>query len=1610
MGRPLRFVIMIGVFCSWLFVPALVFALDNVYVDSLTQGNELSAGGALTENVDPYSGNLSLVHTDIFLPGNSGLDLKIMRVYNSAIWANRNTTYPQLVPMNERSPLGIGWSMHMGIVYNPGGTGSANHNYPNNPVVEMPDGSKHILYKKDSTTFITKEFWRYKSLGGGIWELTLTDGTVYTYQFNGTAGYTTLDRIQVAQVTRIIDASGLAKIDITYSSDIYPKRIMQIKDSLNRIVQFNYNSDLFYGQCFLSSITVDNRTYSYTLTDYNTFSYLGKQKFLTQVSLPTGNPWQYSYYADNVGHTQDTQLQMLTLRYPNGGTITYTYNDVSFLTGLNAYKPSLRVVASRTIGGQGIPVGTWTYSYASGGAAGDFTWVRQSPDAYAETYVYHGWGSECPSQANNIDGGQCNNIWRIGKPKSVDISKFDGSKVKTDTYTWSASSPISTIDTVGNASWGTGTQGFVYDTSVKVPLLRNKTITRNGQPNTYKTDITSYDSYGNPLTITETGDNFRTKNLTYWYNSTKNIVRGKPATERVTGGFPGNFTTTYTYDVGGNGNLTAVKKYAPNSTNITNYTYHPAKNNLQTVRDANNNLTTYGWSYGRVATVSNPAYSPAPKVSRVINPDGTVDSETDGRGKTTYFDYDGLLRLTAVTPPAVANPTGFVYQQNYSYMNMTKTRGGFSVRYDYDGFGRLTNTSDSVGRITSTAYTSYGTKNYMTSNTGDTVYFDYFGRPTNIVHRDSTQASYGYSGSIVTITDENQKPTVFTYNAFGNPDEKLLVNVRDAKNYDTTYNYNILGSLTTITQGSVVRRFNYNPSNNFLDNEVHPDKGTISYTRYPLGNLKTKTDSLGTVYYFYDAANRLRHTDSPSGTPLVSFDYDGADNRTSMTTPTAAFGYTYDDANRLTEKTETITGNSYATSYVPNGNDYITDIYYPSNRHVVYSYNTLNQVTSVTGFGGDITNIQYCTNADGICVGLPKSYYGSNGVTTNFTYTPRNFTDNIAALPNVLNVGYDYEDRGNLKNITNNIDASKNQTFTYDDLNRLWTFSGPYGDGSFDYDRNGNRLTKTLAGFASTTYNYNPTTNRLTSTSGGDVFSFGGYNGNGDVTSYSGPSGSFSLQYNVFHNLASLNTPGGGQLAGYNYDGDGMRVTKTSGGKTLTYHYDPAGRVLTESDDVGGFNDYIYLHGKLVARVDNPFTPNVGYWAKTYGRISTYRVRNIIEQTADNGYITGGTFILDDNTPTASLVKLDNSGTIVWQKMYYSGWISGYSSTTNIVRKANDGGYIVGGGIGDVGGFANLLVLKINSDGSVVWQKQYQDINYSIYGLSPTSDGGYIVLARKSDGTVAILKLNGDGTVAWEKDYSDTSGVYGYGCYTVQQTADSGFVIAGWVGKPNINPWDNSDSATWVMKLNPSGNVEWTNAYTGLYSYAVLQQTSDGGYILGGAIESGSSDAMAMKLSASGSISWIKRYGGSGSNVINWIRQLTDGTYIAAGNHDPTGTSRDFWVLKLNDTGGITWQKSYGGTNPDQAYTIQETIDGGYVAAGDTSSFGDPNYNNLWILKLNSDGSCPPLDSNTAVSEVTVNGFSSEATTITASPVTPVVSNTNLTVADINVVVTQQAP
>ncbi|MDE2180275.1 MAG: hypothetical protein KGJ40_05420, partial [candidate division NC10 bacterium] len=97
---------------------------------------------------------------------------------------------------------------------------------------------------------------------------------------------------------------------------------------------------------------------------------------------------------------------------------------------------------------------------------------------------------------------------------------------------------------------------------------------------------------------------------------------------------------------------------------------------------------------------------------------------------------------------------------------------------------------------------------------------------------------------------------------------------------------------------------------------------------------------------------------------------------------------------------------------------------------------------------------------------------------------------------------------------------------------------------------------------------------------------------------------------------------------------------------------------------------------------------------------------------------------------------------------------------------------------------------------------------------------------------------------------------------------------------------------------------------------------------------------------------WAKTYGGTGDDEATSIRQTADGGYIVAGVTDPLLTGDyDFWVLKLDEAGAVQWQKSYGGTTDDYATSIQQTADGGYIVAGTSDSFG-ARQSEAWVLKL----------------------------------------------------------
>jgi len=176
--------------------------------------------------------------------------------------------------------------------------------------------------------------------------------------------------------------------------------------------------------------------------------------------------------------------------------------------------------------------------------------------------------------------------------------------------------------------------------------------------------------------------------------------------------------------------------------------------------------------------------------------------------------------------------------------------------------------------------------------------------------------------------------------------------------------------------------------------------------------------------------------------------------------------------------------------------------------------------------------------------------------------------------------------------------------------------------------------------------------------------------------------------------------------------------------------------------------------------------------------------------------------------------------------------------------------------------------------------------------------------------------------------------------------------------------------------------TEWAKVYGGNDNdYALsVQQTTDGGYIVGGYTRSfgaGNYDCWILKLDSGGNITWQKTYGGSGEDVANSIQQTTDGGYIVAGYTESFGAGYfDCWILKLDSGGNVTWQKTYGDGGGGSACFIQQTTDGGYIVAGGAEPFGADYDFDFSILKTDSNGEISGCDrikiSNVSISNTSV--------------------------------------
>ncbi|WP_299435737.1 fibronectin type III domain-containing protein [uncultured Aquimarina sp.] len=257
---------------------------------------------------------------------------------------------------------------------------------------------------------------------------------------------------------------------------------------------------------------------------------------------------------------------------------------------------------------------------------------------------------------------------------------------------------------------------------------------------------------------------------------------------------------------------------------------------------------------------------------------------------------------------------------------------------------------------------------------------------------------------------------------------------------------------------------------------------------------------------------------------------------------------------------------------------------------------------------------------------------------------------------------------------------------------------------------------------------------------------------------------------------------------------------------------------------------------------------------------------------------------------------------------------------------------------------------------SIAWQKSLGGTsNDEAYSIWQTNDQGYIVAgsSESDDGNVSgnngnkdcwIVKLDSQGTIQWE---TNIGGSNNDTVHDIKQTTDGGFIVGAFSSSSDGDVSANNGMRDfWIVKLNASGSIEWENNVGGS-SDDILEsiiQSSDGGYVAVGFSSSdqfdvsGQSDAWVIKLNASGVFQWETNLGGSQRDIAFSVDQTTDQGYIIAGYTETNDNKRDMWIAKLDATGDLSWEKSFVGTENEEAESIEQTSDGGYIIAGYSES------------------------------------------------------------------------
>ena len=288
-------------------------------------------------------------------------------------------------------------------------------------------------------------------------------------------------------------------------------------------------------------------------------------------------------------------------------------------------------------------------------------------------------------------------------------------------------------------------------------------------------------------------------------------------------------------------------------------------------------------------------------------------------------------------------------------------------------------------------------------------------------------------------------------------------------------------------------------------------------------------------------------------------------------------------------------------------------------------------------------------------------------------------------------------------------------------------------------------------------------------------------------------------------------------------------------------------------------------------------------WTRTFGGSDTdmgYAVKN----TSEGGYIIAGTTrSFPSPTPRIYIVKTDQDGDTLWTKTYGSGSSNfGYD-----IQPTSDGNYVVTGNIN-----SSICLFKINGEGELLWQNLYE--GDEALSVQETTDNGFIITGQRDGDAwseIVLMKTDSDGEPVWYKTYNAGDEIT---AHAVRQTSDGGYAVTGATGVLF------TDAA--LMKTDSDGNFEWSKKFASANTDEglALTETSDGAFILTGSVGNGftTTDLLVIKAGSDGDTIWTKSFGETILDKGYSIQQTSDGGYVIGGGHNQAG-----YLIKTDQNG-----------------------------------------------------------------------------------------------------------